>query len=64
MRFWEEEILSHTWLAFAIKSKNSRFVHGFILGRTTLPSLRLFSFFDGFPKMLEIPCLHTVQNKL
>lgn len=64
MRFWEEEFLSHTWLAFAIKSKNSRFVHGFFLGRTTLPSLRLFSFFDGFPKMLETPCLHTVQNKL
>ncbi len=63
MRFWEEEILSHTWLAFAIKSKKSRFVHVF-LGRTTLPSLRLFSFFDVLPKMLEIPCLHTVQNKL
>ncbi len=22
MRFWEEEFLSHTWLAFATKSKN------------------------------------------
>lgn len=63
MRFWEEEFLSHTWLAFAIKSKN----HGsfmFFLGRTTLPSLRLFSFFDVPPKKLETPCLHTVQNKL
>lgn len=63
MRFWEEEFLSHTWLSFAIKSKNSRFVHVF-LGRTTPPSPRLFSFFDGFPKMFETPCLHTVQNKL
>lgn len=63
MRFWEEEFLSHTWLAFAIKSKNSRFVHVF-LGKTTLPSLRLFSFFDVPPKKLETPCLHTVQNKL
>lgn len=29
MRFWEEEFLSHTWLAFAIKSKKSWFVHVF-----------------------------------
>ncbi len=64
MRFWEEEFLSHTWLAFATKSKNHGSFMAFFLGRTTLPSLRLYSFFDGFPKMLETPCLHTVQNKL
>lgn len=42
MRFWEEEFLSHTWLAFAIKSKN----HGsFMFFRKNYSSLSSSVFF-------------------